>query len=160
MKKARNVESFNLDHTKVVAPYIRCAGVKTGPVGDIVSKYDVRFTQPNVEYLPMEAMHTLEHLVAEYIRDELSGVIDFSPMGCQTGFYLTVFGKFSEKEITDHLVSVLTKVSQWDDAEAVPGVDPVMCGNWKGHSLAEAKKWAAQWVSGITEKGYEAFPVN
>ena len=38
------------------------------------------------------AIHTLEHLMAEYIRDEMEGVIDLSPMGCRTGFYFTVWG--------------------------------------------------------------------
>lgn len=59
-----NVESFNLDHTKVKAPYIRVAGYKEGKVDQVV-KYDIRFTQPNVEQMPMRAMHTLEHLLAE-----------------------------------------------------------------------------------------------
>ena len=42
-----NVESFNLDHTKVAAPYVRLAGTKTGAKGDEIYKYDLRFTQPN-----------------------------------------------------------------------------------------------------------------
>ncbi|MET1013869.1 MAG: S-ribosylhomocysteine lyase, partial [Paenisporosarcina sp.] len=32
--KQMNVESFNLDHTKVVAPYVRLAGRKLGANGD------------------------------------------------------------------------------------------------------------------------------
>ena len=91
-KTTYKVESFNLDHTKVTAPYVRTASKKTGPRGDVVSKFDIRFTQPNKEVLSTGGMHTIEHLVAEYIRDELDGIIDFSPMGCRTGFYLTVFG--------------------------------------------------------------------
>lgn len=31
-----NVESFNLDHTKVVAPYIRLAGTMEGINGDVI----------------------------------------------------------------------------------------------------------------------------
>ena len=31
-----NVESFNLDHTKVKAPYIRVADKKTGANGDLI----------------------------------------------------------------------------------------------------------------------------
>ena len=42
-----NVESFNLDHTKVKAPYIRVADKKTGANGDLIVKYDVRLKQPN-----------------------------------------------------------------------------------------------------------------
>lgn len=156
MKESRNVESFSLDHTKVKAPYVRLAGKKTGPKGDIVTKFDVRFTQPNEEFLPTGGIHTLEHLMAEYVRDELDGVIDLSPMGCRTGFYLTVFGDKSEEDIAARLSRVLAKVASWDDAEAVPGVDPVMCGNWKDHDLAAAKYWAGRWVEGIAKKGWQA----
>ena len=98
MKESRNVESFSLDHTKVKAPYVRVAGKKTGPKGDIVSKFDIRFCQPNIEFMPTGGLHTLEHLMAEYIRDEVDGVIDLSPMGCRTGFYFTVsLGKSQHK---------------------------------------------------------------
>ncbi len=38
-----NVESFNLDHTKVAAPFVRLAGTKQGNHGDVVYKYDVSF---------------------------------------------------------------------------------------------------------------------
>ncbi len=37
-----NVESFNLDHTKVKAPYVRIADRKKGVNGDLIIKYDVR----------------------------------------------------------------------------------------------------------------------
>lgn len=157
MKEARNVESFSLDHTKVRAPYVRIAGKKYGPKGDVVSKYDVRFTQPNKEYLPTGGIHTLEHLIAEYLRDEMDGVIDLSPMGCRTGFYLTVFGDISEEIIASKLSRVLTKVADWDENEAVPGVDPVMCGNWQDHNLKEAKYWASRWVEELARKGWRAF---
>lgn len=157
MKESRNVESFSLDHTKVKAPYVRAAGTKTGPKGDIVSKFDIRFCQPNVEYLPMEAIHTLEHLMAEFIRDELDGVIDLSPMGCRTGFYLVIFGEHQEEYIAGKVRNVLSKVAGWKDSEAVPGVDPVMCGNWEGHSLSGAKTAAAKWVEGIDRKGWRCF---
>ena len=42
-EKKMNVESFNLDHTKVVAPYIRLVGVYSGDNGDKIYKYDIRF---------------------------------------------------------------------------------------------------------------------
>ena len=38
----------------------------------------------------MPALHSLEHLMAENIRNHFDNVVDVSPMGCQTGFYLTV----------------------------------------------------------------------
>ncbi len=64
-----NVESFNLDHTKVSAPYVRLAGVVTGKNGDVVRKYDIRFKQPNKEHMEMAALHSIEHLMAEHIRN-------------------------------------------------------------------------------------------
>ena len=94
-----NVESFNLDHTKVTAPYVRQASKKVGTKGDIVSKYDIRFCQPNEEFMPIASIHTLEHLVAEYIRNVLDGIIDFSPMGCRTGFYLSIWGDRTTEEM-------------------------------------------------------------
>ncbi len=154
--KKYNVDSFNLDHTKVTAPYVRLAAEKTGEKGDIVSKYDIRFTQPNKEFMTTGAIHTLEHLIAEYIRDELPGiVIDFSPMGCRTGFYFTVWGKHSEEYMAEHLVNVLRKVSVWD--KPVPATTEKECGNYKDHDLEGAKKWAARWVEGITTKGWNCY---
>ena len=34
------VESFQLDHTKVKAPYVRYIDTETGPNGDVISNYD------------------------------------------------------------------------------------------------------------------------
>lgn len=148
-----NVDSFNLDHTKVTAPFVRLAAKKHGKKGDIVSKYDIRFCQPNKEFMSTGAIHTLEHLVAEYIRDELPGiVIDFSPMGCRTGFYFTVWGDHEESYIAEHLVNVLEKVAVWD--MEVPAATEKECGNYKDHNLEEAKVLAAKWVEGIKKTGW------
>ena len=93
MAHKMNVESFNLDHTKVAAPFVRVADVKHLPAGDTLTKYDVRFCQPNKEHLDMPAVHSLEHSFAECVRNHSDAVIDFGPMGCQTGFYLIMIGE-------------------------------------------------------------------
>lgn len=149
------VASFNLDHTKVSAPYVRLADKKVGPAGDVVTKFDIRFCQPNKEFMKTGELHTLEHLVAEYIRDEITGVIDFSPMGCRTGFYFTVFGDKSEKEIADHFLNILKKVAKWD--KDIPGATEKECGNYKDHDLSGAKSLAQKWVDGINKKGYSCY---
>lgn len=155
-EKKYNVDSFNLDHTKVTAPYVRLASEKKGRKGDIVSKYDIRFTQPNKEFMSTGAIHTLEHLVAEYIRDELPKiVIDFSPMGCRTGFYFTVWGDHEEKYIAEHLVNVLKKVAVWD--KPIPATTEQECGNYRDHNLEEAKEWARKWVDGIESTGWSCY---
>ena len=65
------VESFTLDHDAVKAPYVRVAGAETGALGDKLSKFDIRFVQPNQDSIPTSAIHTLEHLLAAYTRDYL-----------------------------------------------------------------------------------------
>ena len=154
-EKKYNVESFNLDHTKVTAPFVRLAGKKTGDKGDVVSKFDIRFTQPNKEFMTTGTIHTIEHLVAEYIRDEMQGVIDFSPMGCRTGFYFTMFGDVSEAFVAEHFLNILRKVSVWD--KAIPATTEKECGNYRDHDLEGAKTAAKNWVRGIEEKGWNCF---
>ena len=155
MEKKYNVDSFNLDHTKVKAPFVRVAAKKVGEKGDVVTKFDIRFTQPNKEFMSTGGIHTLEHLIAEYIRDEMEGVIDLSPMGCRTGFYFTVWGDRNEEEIANHLMNVLKKVAVWD--KPIPATTEEECGNYKDHNLADAKAYAQKWVDGITQKGWNAF---
>lgn len=46
------VESFQLDHTKVKAPYVRYIDTQTGPNGDVISNYDLRLVQPNENAIP------------------------------------------------------------------------------------------------------------
>ena len=154
MNKKYNVESFNLDHTKVKAPYVRLASTYTGPKGDIVTKFDIRITQPNEAFLSTGAMHSIEHLVAEYIREEVSGVIDFSPMGCRTGFYFTVFGEKTEKEIAAHFKKIFQKIIDWPENQKLPGYDPKECGNYLDHNLEEAKKYAQAWLDEIEKNGF------
>ncbi|MGQ9510908.1 MAG: S-ribosylhomocysteine lyase [Thermaceae bacterium] len=133
------VESFKLDHTQVHAPYVRLAGRIQTPGGDVVEKYDLRLAQPNREALPTGALHTLEHLLASLMRDELPGVIDLSPMGCRTGFYLTVLGPLSPGEVLEAFRRALEGVLA---AQEVPGASEKECGNYRDHDLEGAKAWA------------------
>ncbi|NLL43865.1 MAG: S-ribosylhomocysteine lyase [Firmicutes bacterium] len=143
------VESFSLDHTKVQAPYIRQAEVFTTPGGDVITKYDLRFTQPNENIMPTGAVHALEHLLAGYLREELTDIIDLSPMGCRTGFYLIRLGEAPEAEVAEALISALTKVLQ---ADSVPARSAVQCGNYRDLSLFGAQEYALEVQRGLQEK--------
>lgn len=135
------LESFNLDHTKVRAPYVRLAGRYEGERGDTVTKYDLRLVQPNEAEIPTAALHTIEHLLAGYLREALSEqIVDASPMGCRTGFYLTVLGAPREDDVRQALATALRHVSAHEGA--VPGCSPLECGNYRDHSLPGAKAWA------------------
>ena len=133
------IESFELDHTKVVAPYVRKAGLYRGEKGDVITKFDLRLMQPNKQELPTAAIHTLEHLLAGYLREEVEGIIDLSPMGCRTGFYLSIWGDRNEAELKDALVSSLEKVVETTE---VPAVNEFQCGNYRDHSLFSAAEYA------------------
>ena len=73
------VESFQLDHTKVKAPYVRYIDTETGPHGDVISNYDLRLTQPNKQAIPTGGLHTIEHTIAVLLRERIPGYIDCSP---------------------------------------------------------------------------------
>lgn len=136
-----NVESFTLDHTKVKAPYVRLAERIKGPNGDIVAKYDLRLTQPNMDSIPTGGLHTLEHLFAVYFREYLNNIIDISPMGCRTGFYLSKFEEIPVEELKDVFIKVLQKVVESSPSD-IPATTAKECGNYKDHSLFCAKEYA------------------
>ncbi len=153
-KKSNKVESFELDHTKVKAPFVRKCTVLKGDKGDIVTKFDVRFTQPNKDEMRSEGIHTLEHLLATYLRDsdeEFSEkIIDLSPMGCRTGFYMTVWGEWEASFVAEKVTDALKLV---ETAEKIPADNEIQCGNYKLHSLELAKKYAKDVLSkGLSDK--------
>ncbi|MER2119737.1 MAG: S-ribosylhomocysteine lyase [Solibacillus sp.] len=143
-----NVESFDLDHTKVVAPYVRLAGTKTGAKGDVVTKYDIRFKQPNKAHMEMPSLHSLEHLMADRIRNHSGDVVDLSPMGCQTGFYLALLNYHDYDGVLTIIENTLKDVLK---AESVPACNEVQCGWAASHSLEGAKALAEEFLAGRAE---------
>ncbi len=141
MDKRMNVESFNLDHTKVKAPYLRLADQKTGEHGDRIYKYDLRICQPNEAHMEMPALHSLEHLLAELSRNHSDHVLDISPMGCQTGFYVSLL---NEPDYQRALALIEATLKDVLDASEVPACNPVQCGWAASHSLQGAKKLARE----------------
>ncbi|MDW0118518.1 S-ribosylhomocysteine lyase [Sporosarcina thermotolerans] len=138
-EKKMNVESFNLDHTKVKAPFVRLAGVKEGVNGDVIRKYDIRFCQPNQEHLEMPAIHSLEHMMAEFSRNHSDKIVDISPMGCQTGYYMALINHDDYEDVLDLLEKTLKDVLTADE---VPACNEVQCGWAASHSLEGAKEAA------------------
>ncbi|WP_408955975.1 S-ribosylhomocysteine lyase [Natroniella sp. ANB-PHB2] len=144
------VESFSLDHTKVDAPYVRKAGKITTPQGDIIQKYDLRFVQPNQGVIPTGALHTLEHLLATYIRDEMDYIVDISPMGCRTGFYLIRIGELEIEQVEEVLILVLEKILK-AEIEDIPATTVIECGNYRDHSLFGAQEYAKTVLKKFTQ---------
>lgn len=148
------VESFTLDHNLVKAPYVRKIATEVGPKGDCLTNYDIRFLQPNKQEMPTGAIHTLEHLLADYWRDELEGIIDISPFGCRTGFHLIVWGDPSPQEVALSWHKVLTRIVEETEFKDIQGVSAKECGNYRDHSLFGAKEWAKQ----VLEQGISIDP--
>lgn len=148
-----NVESFNLDHTKVAAPFVRVADRKRLPGGDELVKYDVRFCQPNAAHLEMEAVHSIEHLSAELMRNHTDRLIDWSPMGCQTGFYALTLG-LEPEEFTSVLEATFRDILS---AREVPAANEVQCGWGANHSLRAAQEAVEGFLS-QRDQWSEVFP--
>ncbi|ALX66578.1 S-ribosylhomocysteine lyase [Microbacterium sp. XT11] len=150
-----DVESFTLDHTAVIAPYIRLIATEHGPRGDAISNFDVRFVQPNEGEIPTGGLHTIEHLLASLLRDRLDGVIDISPFGCRTGFHLITWGEPAVADVVTAVRESLAVIAEETTWEQVPGVDAFSCGNYRDHSLHSAREWSKR----ILEQGisHDAF---
>ena len=136
------IPSFSVDHTKIV-PGIFTSRIDV--VGEYkITTYDVRVTKPNVEpAIDVAAMHTLEHVIATYLRNDPNWkdeVIYWGPMGCLTGFYLILKGNRAPKEIHDLLLRAFQSV---EEAQEVPGATAENCGNYLMHNL-EIAKWHAR----------------
>lgn len=139
------IPSFSVDHTRII-PGIYVSRVDEVN-GEKITTYDIRMKRPNVKpAIDVAAMHSLEHLIATYLRNNeqwKDKVIYFGPMGCLTGFYLILKGSTLPNELTDLLINAFNSVLLFDE---VPGATPVNCGNYLMHNLDMAKWFAEEFV--------------
>ncbi len=139
------LDSFKVDHKKMIAPAVRFAKSMSSKSGDPVTVFDLRFTQPNVEEnISGEGIHTLEHLFAGFMRDHLNNdeieIIDLSPMGCRTGFYMSLFGNPKEEVVAKAWEESMKDVLNVPTEDDIPELNVYQCGTYKMHSLEDAKK--------------------
>ncbi|MGN1411256.1 MAG: S-ribosylhomocysteine lyase [Oscillospiraceae bacterium] len=130
----KKIKSFQVDHTKF------SVGMYISRIDDDIITYDIRMVKPNGgTYLPISAMHTIEHLFATYSRSSkfADSIIYVGPMGCRTGFYLLTRNMTHEDAI--QLVKDSFKFISTYDGD-IPGATEVECGNYKEHDLETAKK--------------------
>lgn len=149
------LDSFKVDHTKMKAPFVRIAKTMVTPKGDSITVFDLRFTIPNKNNLPEKGIHTLEHLFAGFMRDHLNSdkveIIDISPMGCRTGFYMSLIGNPNEALVVDAWLKSMHNVLNVKSQNQIPELNEYQCGTYKMHSLDEAQDIAEQIIkSGIS----------
>ena len=145
------LDSFKVDHTVMNAPAVRRAkGMKT-PKGDDITVFDLRFVCPNKEILSSEGIHTLEHLFAGFMRDHLNSkdveIIDISPMGCRTGFYMSLIGTPSEEVVAKAWSASMEDILKVKEQKDIPELNVYQCGTYEMHSLNDAKEIAAAVLS-------------
>ena len=145
------IPSFIIDHTNL-QPGIYVSRQDT--VGDaVITTYDIRMTAPNHEpCLNNGAIHTIEHLVATYLRN-LEGwkdnVIYWGPMGCLTGNYLILKGFYPCETVRELMLDAFRFVVEFEGK--VPGTTPDACGNCLMHDLPMAKYEAKRYIQRLTD---------
>lgn len=107
--------------------------------GDAVT-YDLRMKRPNNgDYITPKALHTIEHLLATYVRNSeySDSIIYAGPMGCRTGFYLIVRDSVTGKQVLELLRKAFRFIA--DFTGEIPGSKKQECGNYLEHDLPSAK---------------------
>ncbi|WP_198304288.1 S-ribosylhomocysteine lyase [Arcobacter vandammei] len=137
------LDSFRVDHTIMPAPAVRVAKTMQTPKGDIITVFDLRFCVPNEKMMSEKGTHTLEHLFAGFIRDHLNSstveIIDVSPMGCRTGFYMSLIGSPKEEDVATAWRKAMQDVLDVKSQSDIPELNIFQCGTCEMHSLDEAK---------------------
>ena len=137
----QKIASFSIDHD-ILMPGLHVSRVDGNDV-----TYDIRMKRPNMgDYISQGALHTLEHLIATYIRSSKYGdqVVYFGPMGCRTGCYMILRDTVSKAEA----LALTREAFAWTAAfeGEIPGAKHNECGNYLEHDLADAKREAAAYV--------------
>jgi S-ribosylhomocysteine lyase len=145
------IPSFTIDHIRLLrGVYVSRQDVVGG---EVVTTFDVRMKEPNREpALSPSAIHTMEHLVATFLRNHpvwASRIIYWGPMGCLTGNYLIVRGDVSSRDIVPLLCEAFAFVASFDGD--VPGATARDCGNHLLMNLPEARWEARKYLSEVLE---------
>lgn len=140
------IASFAVDHTDL-QPGIYIS--RTDEVGgEKITTYDIRMTAPNHEpALAPAAIHTIEHIVATYLRNNpewKDSIIYWGPMGCLTGNYLIMKGQYNCEVIRELMLQAFQYVVDYNDE--VPGTTAATCGNYLMHDLPMAKYESKRYV--------------
>lgn len=159
------LDSFCVDHVKMPAPAVRVAKKMKTPKGDDITVFDLRFCKPNQAILSEKGIHTLEHLFAGFMRDHLNGngveIIDISPMGCRTGFYMSLIGTPEAQRVADAWEKSMRDVLHVKSQNDIPELNIYQCGTCVMHSLEEAQSIAKNILdAGIGEMDNEELKLD
>ena len=132
------IESFRINHLTLKSGLYVSRKDYNG--NTLATTFDIRLITPYIDEFPsMPALHTIEHLGATFLRnsERKNDIIYFGPMGCQTGFYLVVFGDLNSKDIYPLIIKMCEFILDFNGD--IPGATKIECGNYLSHDLTGAK---------------------
>jgi S-ribosylhomocysteine lyase len=78
----------------------------------------------------------------EHLNSKTVEIIDTSPMGCRTGFYMSLLGAPKAKKVAKAWKASMKDVLAVKKQNDIPELNLYQCGTYKMHSLKEAKEIA------------------
>ena len=145
------IASFTVDHDRLEPGVYLSRQDQDPETGAVVTTFDLRFVRPNREpVLNTAELHTIEHLLATYFRNEptwSSRTVYFGPMGCRTGCYLVLFGKWESLDLKELLISAFEFICNFEGE--IPGAKAKECGNYLDQNLGMAKYWAKRYLTEV-----------
>lgn len=146
----QKIPSFTIDHEKLLRG-IYISRKDLTPHGDVLTTFDIRLIEPNrMKPVSPEALHTIEHLAATYLRNEpiwKERVVYWGPMGCCTGNYLILQGDLKSEDILTLMRDTFKFIADFEGE--IPGASPKDCGNYEFNDLAAAKATAKKYLNEV-----------
>lgn len=140
------IPSFQINHEKLV-PGIYVSRIDKMDE-NYITTFDIRMKLPNREPMMQgNAMHTIEHLAATYLRaneEWKDQIIYWGPMGCLTGCYFIMKGLREPKDILQLMIDTFEFCANFEGE--IPGAQPKECGTYIYHDLAMAKYEAKKYL--------------
>lgn len=154
----KQIESFKVNHD-LLKPGIYISRIDS-VAGHPVTTFDIRCKRPNNDdFMPLEAMHTIEHLGATFFRnsDISEKIIYFGAMACSTGFYLVIAGDYpvgstQHSDMTGRIMDMWRFIIDFEGD--IPGATRIECGNYMAHDLPGAKIIAKEFAANYPSLEY------
>lgn len=146
------IPSFTINHNRLKRGIYVSRQDNVG--NEVVTTFDIRMKEPNHEpVLQPEAIHTIEHLAATYLRNDpewKNSIIYWGPMGCLTGNYLLMKGNLKSADIVELMRRTFRFIADYEGE--IPGAAPKDCGNYLLHNLPLARLEARKFVEEVLDK--------
>lgn len=143
------IPSFTINHLTLLRGIYVSRKDRVG--GEVVTTFDIRMVEPNrQEGLSQASIHTIEHLAATYLRNNpewKNRIVYWGPMGCLTGNYLLLKGDLEAEDIVGLMRDTFSFIAGYEGE--IPGAAPADCGNWKLHSLEQARRDAGKFLKEV-----------